>query len=260
VTPYWREPRRVIEACIESVACQSLAADHVLVADGRAARHKGLGACVACHIELGRHWNDYGATPRAIGLEWAIAQGYDAIALLDADNRFEPDHLEQCLAASRLVPCDYVTSGRHLVDEKGAILPLEDEDFRDHVDTNVLFLLPGAYRVAPVWARIPAPLHRGGDRFFYAALRSHGCRRLHLGRNTVRYYTRVPAHYRALGHEPPAAGNALPDWPEIERWIRQMPAHERSAIERETGVYLRDLSSLMPMLAPASGETIWYVT
>lgn len=260
VTPYWKEPREVLERCVRSVASQSVRADHVLVGDGGAVCHDWLPARVTRQIALETHHADLGATPRAVGLGWGVAQGYDALALLDADNWYEPRHLEACLAASKLAACDYVTTERHLVDETGVALPLQDEDVRNHVDTNVLFFLPGSYRVLPVWERIPAPLYRGGDRFFYAALRSHGCQRLHLAHKTVNYYTRLTGHYSQLGRKPFEAGNALPDWDGIERWIAQLSKAERHAIARETGVYLRNMSTLMPMHGAASGEEVWLVT
>lgn len=259
VTPYWNEPRDLLERCVQSVESQSLRADHVLVGDGGAMAHDWLAGRVTRQIALETHHDDLGATPRAIGLAWGVAQGYDAIALLDADNWYEARHLEMCLAASKLAPCDYVTTERHLVDEDGVAMPLRDEDIRNHVDTNVLFFLPGSYRMLQVWGKIPAPLYRGGDRFFYAALRAHGCQRLHLARKTVNYYTRLVSQYRLLGREPPANGNAAPDWDEIERWIAQLSEAERRAIALETGVYLRDLSTLMPMLGAQSAEKIWLI-
>jgi glycosyltransferase involved in cell wall biosynthesis len=259
VTPYWNESRQLLERCVQSVASQSLSVDHVLVGDGGAMCHDWLAERVARQIALETHHNDLGATPRAFGLEWGVSQGYDAIALLDADNWYEPRHLEMCLAASKLAPCDYVTTERHLVDENGLALPLRDEDIRNHVDTNVLFFLPGSYDALRVWGKIPAPLYRGGDRFFYAALRSHGCQRLHLAHKTVNYHTRLAGQYRLLGREPPKTGNAAPDWDSVERWIAQLSEAERGDIARETGVYLRDLSTLMPLLGAGSEEKIWLV-
>lgn len=257
VTPYWNEPRALLERCVQSVASQSMNVDHLLVGDGGALCHDWLAGRVTRQIALETHHNDVGATPRAVGLEWAISQGYDAIALLDADNWYEPHHLELCLAASKLAPCDYVTTERHLVDENGVVLPLRDEDFRNHVDTNVMFFLPGSYHALRVWGEIPAPLYRGGDRFFFAALRSHGCQRLHLARKTVNYYTRLVSQYLLLGREPPKTGNAPPDWDSIDRWIAQLSKAERRTIARATGVYLRDLSTLMPMLDARNEENIW---
>lgn len=259
VTPYWNEPRDVLERCVKSVEQQSIHVDHVLVGDGGAMCHDWLSGRVTRHFTLYEHHDNLGNTPRAIGLQWGAAQGYDAIALLDADNWYEPRHLELCLAASKLAPCDYVTTERHLVDENGVALPLRDEDIRNHVDTNVLFFLPGSYHALRVWGNIPSQVCRGGDRFFYAALRGHGCQRLHLAHKTVNYYTRLADQYRLLGRAPPENGNALPDWFKIERWIAQLSEAERRAIARETGVYLRDLSTLMPMLPGGGREKIWFV-
>lgn len=93
VTPYWNEPRELIERCVQSVALQSVSADHVLVGDGGADCHAWMAGRVTRQFRLDTHHNDFGATPRDVGLAWGVSQGYDALALLDADNWYETHHL-----------------------------------------------------------------------------------------------------------------------------------------------------------------------
>src|SRR5690348_4286605 len=105
VTPYYKEERWLLERCMNSVRTQSLPADHFLVADGFP--QDWLDHEPVRHIRLDRNHRDFGNTPRGIGALVAIGEGYDGIALLDADNWFESHHIEECVAASGRSECDY---------------------------------------------------------------------------------------------------------------------------------------------------------
>lgn len=246
VSPCWWESRAEIERCIASVAAQTLRADHLIVTDGDPPRFAWLGKEPVRHLPLDTNHANSGNTPRAVGAALGIAEGYDAIALLDADNWFEPAHLELChaLAASR--PCDYVTTSRHLVDEAGNRLPLAEDPPETHVDTNVLYLLPASYPVLGVWGQIPPQIAIGGDRFFYAALRARRLRRLHTLTKTVNYVLRLPGAYASIGRPMPGNVRSAPDWPGIARWIETLDEGERESIRRSTGVWLDSLSVLLP--------------
>ena len=91
VTPYYKEPRGWIERCIASVAAQTHACDHFLVADGHA--QDWIDGAGVRHLRLDRGHGDYGNTPRALGALLAVSEGYDAIAFLDADNWYAPEHV-----------------------------------------------------------------------------------------------------------------------------------------------------------------------
>ena len=130
VTPYYTEDRSTLERCIRSVRSQSVATEHLLVADGNAQDwidHEGVR-----HLRLDRSHADHGNTPRGIGAVLAAAEGFGAIALLDADNWLDSNHLEVCLnaAASAGSKCDFVIARRRFRRPDGSVLPGQDEPYR----------------------------------------------------------------------------------------------------------------------------------
>ncbi|MCU0940002.1 MAG: tetratricopeptide repeat protein, partial [Burkholderiaceae bacterium] len=97
VTPYYKERRAWLERCIASVKAQDYPVTHYMVADGFAQDwidHSGVR-----HLKLDQGHADFGNTPRAIGAQLAVSEGFDAVCFLDADNWFAPDHVSRCLAA-----------------------------------------------------------------------------------------------------------------------------------------------------------------
>ncbi len=239
VTPYFDEARSVLERCLDSVARQSVAADHILVADGRPQawiEERGLR-----HIALDRSHGNYGNTPRAVGAILAMGEGYEAICFLDADNWLEPEHLEICLATAARGgerPCDYVLTQRILRRPDGSVLK-EAPSGKDYKgDTNCFMFFPGAYHILPIWGTMPQELSGIGDRVLYVALRSKGLRGLLTGRSTVNYVTLFSETYRALGEAPPAAAKGV-DFTEIRNWIDSLEGYEVELAERRTGVPLK---------------------
>src|SRR5271169_3685264 len=92
VTPYSQEPVAWLARCNASVRSQSVEARHILVCDG--ASPASIPDFQGTHIVLQRDYRDYGNTPRLIGCYHAItALDADAIAFLDADSWYYPDHL-----------------------------------------------------------------------------------------------------------------------------------------------------------------------
>src|SRR5262245_29299152 len=90
VTPYYQEKLEVLRDCLASVAKQTFRCDHFVVADG----HPQELVTPAEHIILPRAHHDNGNTARAIGSLSAMNQDYDAVAYLDADNWYYPNHIE----------------------------------------------------------------------------------------------------------------------------------------------------------------------
>src|SRR6476469_5162028 len=91
VTPYFEANPAWLRQAHDSVRNQTIPARHILVCDGSSpVRIPGFDGT---HIALGRNYRDYGNTPRLIGCYQAISEGADAIAFLDADNWYQPDHL-----------------------------------------------------------------------------------------------------------------------------------------------------------------------
>ncbi|MEJ1938213.1 hypothetical protein WDZ92_49095, partial [Nostoc sp. NIES-2111] len=112
VTPYYKEPDDEMRRMLASVAAQTKACHHIVVSDGfpnPLARVPGV-----THIELGAAHADNGNTPRYVGALVALAQGYDAVAFLDADNWFEPKHIERLVEVQGKAGLGAVFSSRNV--------------------------------------------------------------------------------------------------------------------------------------------------
>lgn len=235
VTPYWREPRAVLERCIASVAGQSVACDHLLVADG--APQDWIDGAPVRHLRLDRNHADWGNTPRAVGAILAAGGGYDAIGFLDADNRIDPDHVALCLAAALIpladgAPPDVVIARRRFELRDGTPAPIAEEP--GLIDTNCLFLLPGAFPVIARWALVPRPLALIGDRIFHAALAGAGCRFAQAERQSVTYVSHQATHYAIMGRPVPTDAHDI-DFDGIIAWVGALSPEERRALERRIG-------------------------
>jgi hypothetical protein len=80
ITPYYRSDVPKLKRCCESVAKQTYACDHILVADGEV--QDVFEKFNITHMQLPHNVGNSGATPRGLGAQYAFAQGYDAV--LDA--------------------------------------------------------------------------------------------------------------------------------------------------------------------------------
>ncbi len=153
ITPYRDEPRTVLERSLDSVASQSVPCDHYLVADGPP--QTWIDGQVREHLGLGRAHDDYGNAARSAGALLAHAEGYTVIAMLDPGDRFEPDHVEQCLAAAD-------RAGRERCDLVYARCETEQawqaDGSRLAAGASGLVFLMGAFRQLALWASVPKPL------------------------------------------------------------------------------------------------------
>lgn len=236
VTPYYRESETVLSRCIRSVSEQTIKCDHLLVADGHPLEFVDRNN--VRHIKLDRNHNDSGNTPRGIGCLVGIAEGYDGIGLLDADNWLERDHvaavLEGALAAQGDVnKCDYVVAKRFFwrPDESKMTLPEEP----DHIDTNCFFFLPGSFSVLPIWAMMPNAVSAVGDRIFNRMIKERAFKFAVLNRPTVNYVTLWAGHYRYLNEALPENAKVGPDLSrELEELASKSP-REVEILNRLTG-------------------------
>ena len=78
VTPYCGKGRATIERCIASVAAQTVAVDHILVADGHP--QDWVAAVAATHLVLDRGHGDCGNAARGLGGLLAAARSPVAVA------------------------------------------------------------------------------------------------------------------------------------------------------------------------------------
>lgn len=240
ITPYYKEPRPWLERCLASVRAQTHPVTHVVVADGHP--QDWLDDSGVRHLRLDRAHADFGNTPRSLGAQLAVSEGFDAVCFLDADNWYEPDHVAGCLAAVAAAPhpVDYVVARRRFVREDGRPLPRAfDEDATPtragHVDTNCFFVLRGAYHALGRWILIPKPLGMLGDRVFRMALEREAAPRAFAETVTVNYLCTFPDPYLALGEVPPPFAYTHVDHEGTRRWWHALPAGERAFVEQLLG-------------------------
>jgi hypothetical protein len=227
ITPYHKEDRGMLERCINSVKHQTLAADHFLMADGFP--QDWIDGERVRHIKLDRAHDDNGNTPRGIGALLAAAERYDGIALLDADNWLEPDHVDTCAAAARAVAgrvCDYVIARRNFRRPDETIMKVEEEPIQLHVDTSCFFFLRGSYHTLGVWALMPRKAAPACDRMFYQALRRHPLVAAVTHKATVNFHCRYASAYRALGEAPPPGAKPNVNSHAFRLWLNSLSDHE----------------------------------
>ena len=236
ITPYYKEPREWIERCIASVAAQSHPATHIVVADGFP--QDWIDSTGVRHLKLDKAHGDYGNTPRALASLMAASEGYDAVCFIDADNWCSADHVRSCVELAQTGDYDYVTTRRHMVREDGSIMPLriaEDVD-GSHVDTNLYFLMRGAFHALARWALMPRPMAVYGDRVFLASLRSDGLKSACTEERSVRYLCTWAHLYRDIGETPPPyAKDPLPV-SGLPRWYGSLDPREAELTRRLSGM------------------------
>lgn len=230
----------MLQRCIDSVRAQSVASEHLLVADGHP--QDWIDRQPVRHLRLDHAHNDNGNTPRGVGCLLAAAERYDGIGPLDADNWLEPDHVEACLAAARSMPrgiCDYVVARRRFCRPDGTPMPVAGEDVRTHVDTSCFFFLRGAFHLLPVWALMPAAAGPVCDRVFYQAIRQRPMAVATTRLTTVNFLCRYAAIYQALGEEPPPGAKPNADHAAFLAYLRRLSDRDLEIESRLLGAPLR---------------------
>jgi glycosyltransferase involved in cell wall biosynthesis len=124
VTPYYEEPRALVERCIASVKGQTVTTDHILVADGFP--KAGSTTLRSATSKLDQPHRDYGNVARGTGALLAAADAYDGIGFLDADNFLDSDHVQLCVAAGR-DGSDFVVAKRRFVRPDASDFHLAEE-------------------------------------------------------------------------------------------------------------------------------------
>lgn len=184
VTPYHSEPETWVQAMIRSVAEQTHPVTHVLVGDGvHNPAYEGAGRVT---MTLPEGANDSGGTPRAAGGAWAVRNGFDIVAYVDADDRLDREfaaslvHLRDAVGAEVLsVPHAYYDRdmrparnmmGQHIgVWAHGSARQIGGT-FYNFMPASGLALAGRALAHVEDWTRIPKVLSRVHDVFFSQAL------------------------------------------------------------------------------------------
>ncbi|MFK0380268.1 glycosyltransferase [Pandoraea sp. NPDC090278] len=206
ITPYFKEPIEVLRQCHESVRSQQVEADivHFMVADGVPISE--LDGWKVEHIRLTRSYRNNGNTPRAIGTLLADAQGFDFVALLDADNWFYPDHLKSLMQLHLNTQSQICCSWRTFHREDGSMLNITEQDENDfrHVDTSCYLIAKSAFSINQVWAQMPGAVSSICDRVFLQAIAHHRFSVSFSRSRTVAFRTTYADHY--VDEPPPEAG------------------------------------------------------
>lgn len=197
ITPYYKEPLDQLMKCIESVRAQTHAhCTHFMVADGHPRDDLPTNRFLL-HMVLPRAHADFGDTPRTLGALSAVTLGFDAIAYLDADNWFYPNHVARMLQLARETNAAVVTATRDLYTREGAFI--ETDAYNDgvkFVDTSCFFLMRPAFRIIPHFMLMPLALAPVCDHVFFWAIRGHNLPRAHCPEPTVAYRTPWMDHYQ----------------------------------------------------------------
>lgn len=223
ITPTYKTPTPWLEQCIRSVHAQTIGSImHVLINDGDP--DFCLPNCfTGKFIQADRHYGDFGDTPRWIGVQWAIKWGADAIAFLDADNWFEPYHLQTCVRACWEQRAGVVTSQRMLVALNGApIAKCRQCGTRDFADTSSLFFRASAFEALAAWGEMEDWQHVIGDRILWQSVHDMGFRIGHTDTVTFNYRCTNRMFYDSYGLPAPNGVSADMHVEEaLARWENQ---------------------------------------
>ncbi|WP_421693295.1 glycosyltransferase family 2 protein [Aestuariivirga sp.] len=235
VTPYYKEPGHELQRAIGSVRAQTSPCDLILVSDGFSndiARQAG-----AIHIELGVGHGDGGNAGRYVGAMVALAKGYDAVAFLDADNWYEPKHIQRMVQRQHETGATAVVSGRNIYLPDGFKLqvPDEEDESGNHVDTSCYLLTRACEYAWHLWGQMPPEWGAVGDRVLLAELA--GQRLARTGNRTMNYKSNYAYHYRLAQRPVPEKLNAVP-LDLVQNFFRS-PQHFRQRSINRTGRVIR---------------------
>lgn len=241
ITPYFRENPEVLLKNIKSIQSQTVRCDHIMIAEGYAQSWISNEKNVR-HIILDKPHSDFGNTPRAIGGMLAISEGYDAIAMLDADNWYDTTHIETCIETAKssnlgIDNLDYVIGKRRFVSPDGEDLSIDEEP--NHIDTNCFFYLKGSFFLIPQWGLYPNKMSHMGDRLFYNVLKKHNLTYAVNDFITVNYTTIYKIHYQITNKPMPADAKDGVDLDAISFWINSLSSRERSILDKLCGINIK---------------------
>lgn len=204
VTPYKGENYNILSRCHNSVLSQIYSnITHIFVADGNSHPYVTNLKNINHLISTSSH-NDAGATPRSLGAISAFSLGFDAVAFLDADNTFEPNHISSMVDIYEKSSCSIVTATRNICDLHGNIMYVDNTESNgvDFCDTNCLFIGKPALHTLTYWVTDQSS-RLWSDRIYWSAILHYNIPRSHCESPTVNYYSKWAAHYVNAGITPP---------------------------------------------------------
>ena len=181
----------------DSVLGQSLACDHILIADGHP--QEDIAKWNAQHIVLTNSHADNGNTPRGIGTNRARVKGYDFISYLDADNWFEPGHIQSLVNLYEQTQAPVCTSFRNFfaLDDSPLNVSELDEESLMHVDTSCYLIHSSAFHLTDLWLKMPKSLGPLCDRVFLSYIKSQKITIKSTAQRTVNFRSQYEFHYLA---------------------------------------------------------------
>lgn len=211
ITPYYKESIDTLRRCHESVRNQTYDCFHVIVADGHP--NTEIDCWQSHHVVLPVSHNDIGSTPRLVGSYHAIGLGVDAVAFLDADNWYSPNHISGLMEAKQTNGAAFVSSGRMLWSLDGYSMgecPLIDP--LKFIDSNCMLFGREAFGLLHQWVLMPSYGHLIGDRIIYHHVLQSGLVRVHVPRPTVNYLCGKEGLYKLMNQPIPASCSRRPDY------------------------------------------------
>ena len=226
ITPYFKESLSKLRRCHESVINQGPNVRHFMIADGFP--QVELNQWKLMHIGLPQAHSDNGNTPRGIGGMIAFAQGFDAVAYLDADNWFAREHIASMRQTQHLTGASVVCSWRTIVLPDGTLVNgLDPEDQRKtHVDTSCYMITREAAFLASLWAKMPQKLGPICDRIFLRSALEAETMISWTHKPTVFFETNYLLHYRMAHKTPETPVHDIP--PNFRRNIDPVDFYERT--------------------------------
>ena len=229
VTPYFQESRETLERCIASVKAQTVPADHFMVADGHA--QGWIDGTGVRHIVLDQPHKDYGNVARGTGALLAVAEAYDGIGFLDADNYLDTDHVALCAEMGAASPRpDLVVAKRRFVRPDGRDFYMAEEP--GHVDTSCWWFQEGSYHLLHYWVTFPRELTPIGDRVFSGLVEASKLSVRGTHKITVNYTCMWEGVYRRFGEEPPPGAKPDINLAPVLEWLCALPEGRRRIVAR----------------------------
>jgi hypothetical protein len=204
VTPYCVERDDILGLCLSSVRDQQYRqCRHFLVADGFP--RQLVEAADVQHIILPCAHRDNGNLARCVGSLAAAAEGFDAVAFLDADNWYREDHIARLLDLHQQTGAPVCTAGRtiHRLDGSFMYVDTAASDGDKFIDTSCLCIFRPAFDLLPLWGLMPARFGPICDRVMWTAVRSRKVKTAHSAEPTVAFRSQYACDYILCGETPP---------------------------------------------------------
>lgn len=206
ITPYHDPQSPHLEQCLTSVRDQTYQdVLHITIGDGCDLPPAQKSADIH-NIPLPKKLNNFGDSPRSIGVVYAFSLGVDAVTFLDSDNWYADNHIATMVSRCIASQSDVVTSSRFLTHLDGSVMGIcPESDGQIFCDTNCLMITKKLAEEAGLWWLIPDDMHVIDDRVMWDTLIHATDRIASTGTASVYYRTAFEFHYRLFNIQPPPA-------------------------------------------------------